>query len=55
MTVPRYDTITDVLKIVKDHCYDQKLVKKGDKVVIVAGVPFNTKGLATNMLVVQTM
>ncbi len=55
VTVPRYDTIEDVIKIVKEHCYNEKLVKKGDKVVIVGGVPFNTKGLATNMLIVQTL
>ncbi len=55
ITVPRYDTLKDVFEIVKSHCYREKLVKKGDKVVIAAGVPFNTKGLSTNMLIVQTM
>ncbi|MBA3733303.1 pyruvate kinase [Patescibacteria group bacterium] len=54
-TVPRYDTLADVFSIVRQYCFKEKLVKKGDKVVIVAGVPFNTKGLSTNMLVVQTM
>jgi pyruvate kinase len=53
VTIPRYDTLADVLKIVRDYCLKNKLVKRGDKVVISAGVPFNTKGLATNMMVVQ--
>lgn len=55
VTVPRYETLNDVQKIVRDYCLKEKLVKKGDKVVIAAGVPFNTKGLSTNMLVVQTI
>lgn len=48
--VPHYDTIEDVLKIVRDFCLKQKLAKKGDKVVIAGGIPFNTKGLSTNMV-----
>lgn len=55
VTVPHYDTLEDVIKIVKEHCIKQKLAKKGDKVVIAAGVPFNTKGLSTNMLLVQAL
>lgn len=51
VTVPAYKTIDDVLKIVRDYCIKQKLAKKGDKVVIAGGVPFNTKGLSTNMLI----
>ncbi len=53
--VPRYDTIEDVFKIVRKQCLEKKLAKKGDRVVIVAGVPFNTKGLSTNMLVVEEL
>lgn len=55
IVVPRYDTIADVLKIVREHCLKLKLVKRGDKVVIAGGVPFNTKGLSTNMLLVETI
>ena len=51
--LPRYKTIEDVYKIVRSQCLEKKLARKGDKVVIVAGVPFNTKGLSTNMLVIQ--
>ena len=52
VTVSRYETLDDVFKIVRKYCAEMKLAKKGDKVVISAGVPFNTKGLSTNMLVV---
>ncbi len=53
--VPRYKTIEDVFKIVRSECLSRKIAKKGDRVVIVAGVPFNTKGLSTNMLVVEEL
>ena len=55
LIVSKYSTIEDVQKIVSQHCLKEKLAKKGDKVVISAGVPFNTKGLSTNMLIVQTL
>ena len=55
VTVQRYKTLDDVFKIVKEYGIKEKLVKKGDKIVIAAGVPFNTKGLSTNLLVVQTV
>jgi len=51
--VKRYDTIAEVFQIVRKICLDNKFASKGDKVVIVAGVPFNTKGLSTNMMVVE--
>ncbi len=54
LVAPKYSVIDDVFKIVKEHCIKSKLVKKGDKIVIAAGVPFN-KGSKTNMLVVQTV
>lgn len=55
VSVTHYNTIEDVIKIVREHCLKQKLVKKGDKVVVAGGVPFNTKGLSTNMLLVETI
>jgi pyruvate kinase len=55
VTVPYYDTLADVLKIVREYCLKEKLVKKGDRVVVAAGVPFNTKGLSTNMLLVEVI
>jgi len=53
ITIPRYKTIEEVLKIVRTYCLKEKIAKKGDKVVIAAGAPFNVKGLVTNMLVVE--
>lgn len=55
ITVPRYDSIKDVIKMVREYCLKEKLVKKGDKVVVVGGVPFNTKGLTSNMLLVEVI
>ncbi len=55
LTVPKYDSIQDIIKMVRSYCLKEKLVKKGDKVVVTGGVPFNTKGLSTNMLMVETI
>jgi pyruvate kinase len=53
--VPYYNTMGDVFKIVREYCIKEKLAKKGDKVVIVAGYPFIKKSLSTNMLLVETL
>jgi pyruvate kinase len=55
VVVPKYKTLEDVFKMVRKECLSNGLAKKGDKVVIAAGVPFNTKGLSTNLMVVQTI
>jgi pyruvate kinase len=55
VNIPRYETVDDVFKIVRTHCLKEKLAKKGDKVVIASGVPFNTRGVTTNMLMVETL
>lgn len=55
VTVEKYNTLDDVFKLVRKNCVDLKLAKKGDKVVLAAGVPFNTKGLTTNMLTVLSI
>ncbi len=55
VTVPRYDSIKDVVKMVREYCVKEKLVKKGDKVVVVGGVPFNTKGLTSNFIMVEVI
>ncbi len=53
--IPRSKSLQDVFKIVRTHCLKEKLAKKGDKVVIASGAPFNTKGVMTNMLLVETL
>ena len=55
LTVPKYDSIQDVIKMVRNYCIKEKMAKKGDKVVVTMGVPFNTKGLSTNMLMVEVI
>jgi pyruvate kinase len=55
IVVERYETLEDVFKIVRLEVSKNNLAKKGDKVVIAAGVPFGTKGLSTNLMVVQVI
>jgi len=55
VTVPMYESLEDVFKIVREFCLKKKLADKGDKVVIAAGVPFGSKGLSTNMLAVHVI
>ncbi len=47
-------TIEDVIKEVRSYVISRKLAKKGDKVVIAAGIPFGRIG-GTNMLLVEVI
>lgn len=51
--IERFGTINDVFKMVRQFCLKNKYAQKGDKVVIVAGAPFNKKGVKTNTLLVE--
>jgi pyruvate kinase len=51
-TVPKHNDLNEVMSMVREVCLSKKIVKKGDKVVVAGGVPFNTKGLQTNMMLV---
>jgi pyruvate kinase len=42
------------MEIVRETTLNNKLVKKGDKVVIVAGVPFGSTR-ETNLILVETL
>jgi pyruvate kinase len=55
MTISRYESVADVFEIVRTYCMKHELASEGDSVVIAAGAPFNTKGVATNMLMVETL
>ncbi len=55
VTIERYKTLGEALSLVRTHCLKHKLAAKGDKVVVASGAPFNTKGVSTNMLVVETL
>lgn len=53
----KFDTFDSVLKSVRNIAIKHKIAAKGDKVVIVAGVPFTAKSKAreTNMILVETI
>ncbi len=53
--IKRFLTLSDAFNFVRAFCLKNKLAKKGDKVVVVAGAPFNKKGVKTNMLVVEVI
>lgn len=52
--IDQFTTIDDVMKTVRKFVLFRKLAKKGDKVVIAAGVPFGRVG-GTNMLLVEVI
>lgn len=52
---PRFETLEESFKFVRAYCLKNKLAEKGDKVVITAGTPFNTKNTPTNMLQVEVI
>jgi pyruvate kinase len=52
--VPTFKTTDEIMEIVRKTTLDSKLVKKGDKVVIVAGMPFGQVN-ETNFILVETL
>ncbi len=50
--IKKFKTLNEAMVIVRNHFLKNKLAKKGDKVVVVAGMPFGKKG-CTNMILVQ--
>ena len=54
MAVPTFKTVDEILDIVRTTTFDNKLVKKGDKIIIVAGMPVG-KGGETTMILVETL
>ena len=54
MIVPTFKTVDEIMKIVRDTTLDNKLVNKGDHVVIVAGMPFGSAS-HTNFILVETL
>ena len=51
--VKRQKTLDAVMENIREYCIKNKLAKKKDKVVVVAGVPFNDLAIPTNMLLVE--
>lgn len=54
MVTPTFKTVDEILSIARTMTLDNKLVKKGDKIVIVAGMPFGTSN-ETNFILVETL
>lgn len=52
--VKRYKTLQEVFAIIRKYCVSEKIAKKGDRVVVAAGAPFNKK-VPTNMILVETI
>jgi len=52
--VKTFKTTDEIMDIVRETTLNNKLVKKGDKVVIVAGVPFGSTR-ETNLILVETL
>ncbi len=51
--INRFKTLGEALQVVRKFCLDKKMAKKGDRVVIAAGAPFNKKTQSTNMILVE--
>ncbi len=54
MTVPTFNAVYEIMDVVRATAIENKVGKKGDKVVIVAGMPFG-KSSETNMILVETL
>ena len=52
--VPTFKTTNEIMDIVRKTTLDTNLVNKGDKVVIVAGMPFG-ETRETNFILVETL
>lgn len=54
MVVPTFTTIEEIMDIVRKTAIEKKVAKAGDKVVIVAGMPFGSSS-NTNFILVETL
>lgn len=52
LLIPRTQNFDEVLRVIRETLKNKKLVKKGDKIVLVSGTPFK-KAVSTNMMVVE--
>ena len=51
----KLDSLPEAIAFVKSQCVKAKLAARGDKIVIVAGLPFGKKVIETNTLLVETL
>ena len=49
--IEKLNTLPAAIKEAKKHCLKNKLAQKGDKIVIVAGMPFGKSGMTNTILV----
>jgi len=49
--IEKLNTLPTAIKEAKKHCLKSKLAQKGDKIVIVAGMPFGKSGMTNTILV----
>jgi pyruvate kinase len=54
VVVQKFSTVEEILKVVRTTAMEHKLAKKGDRTVIVAGIPFG-KSKETNMILIETI
>ncbi len=52
--VEKFQTLNEVIKVIKAYLVKNKIASKGDKIVIAAGAPFGKK-VDTNMILVETV
>jgi len=52
--IKKFKTLDEVLALIRVFCIKNKLAEKGDKVVVVCGMPFG-QVIETNMLLVETI
>jgi len=53
--IKKYKTVHEAVAIVRQRCLTEKIAVRGDRVVIACGVPSDKKGVATNMILVETL
>jgi pyruvate kinase len=54
MIAPTFNSVEEIMTVVREIVVNDKIAKKGDKVVIVAGMPFG-KSSETNMILVEEL
>lgn len=54
MVVPTFKSVYEVMDVVRETAIENGVGKKGDKVIVVAGMPFG-KSSETNMILVETL
>jgi pyruvate kinase len=54
MVAPTFKSSDEIMDIVRKFTLDKKLAKRGDKVIIVAGMPFGASS-ETNFIMVETL